>query len=654
MKEELLDCNISEQELRDWIDDVKTFTRSKSITEAFQQAFSSSQTAIDPTLLSKGWIETSKSNSLPAGFSWERIAKRFGRAVEKLRIEDQELREVLEAQTQLETADATRQLAGIPTTFNIEIYRDSLKQNHEYVDVKALDSTGVYYTQVKAWSVFVPQNVKSCKNYYPHILEIPPAHFDKIYGKEFPYGKEDVDRFKKEYLDQEPTPIMNIIDDLSLKKLVILGNPGSGKTSLLSYLLLKWVNTTDINRRYQEPLPILIRLREYDDWKYEDGKSLISYLDKGSLPYRLNQIELDKWLKDKDSILLLDGLDEIFESSNRSRLLNDIQYFCNQYPKTKVIVTSRVVGYDIKFLTNSGFEHFMLQDLDDKQIKDFLDKWHIEISPEDENKRKRLETALNFPSIKELAGNPLLLTMMAIVNQNQDLARNRIELYDQALWVLLHAWDTERSLEPYPELKNKIGYRKKREILQEIAQFMQSAPKETAGNIISEEKLEQILSENLKGFYAESIPIEPVRNIIDGLRKRNFILCHLGAERYAFIHRTFLEYSCAAAFQKQFRKNLSLDFLKEEVFAKYYKDENWHEVLCLLASMVEKDGHFEAIANYLIDEQTDTSNSHIFLATQCYLEVPNPQKFTSVRDKLVNKLNAIPTETWPERIKTFR
>jgi predicted NACHT family NTPase len=49
-------------------------------------------------------------------------------------------------------------------------------------------------------------------------------------------------------------------------------------------------------------------------------------------------------------------------------------------------------------------------------------------------------------SIRELAGNPLLLTMMAILNRNQELPRDRPELYNQASRVLLHQWDVERNL----------------------------------------------------------------------------------------------------------------------------------------------------------------------------------------------------------------
>ena len=46
-------------------------------------------------------------------------------------------------------------------------------------------------------------------------------------------------------------------------------------------------------------------------------------------------------------------------------------------------------------------------------------------------KQERLQRAIDSSkAIKELAGNPLLLTMMAILNRNQELPRDRPELYE--------------------------------------------------------------------------------------------------------------------------------------------------------------------------------------------------------------------------------
>ena len=44
-------------------------------------------------------------------------------------------------------------------------------------------------------------------------------------------------------------------------------------------------------------------------------------------------------------MLLLDGLDEIFDPRIREEVVNDIQRFSTEYTQTPIVVTSRIVGY---------------------------------------------------------------------------------------------------------------------------------------------------------------------------------------------------------------------------------------------------------------------------------------------------------------------
>src|SRR6185503_7840108 len=98
----------------------------------------------------------------------------------------------------------------------------------------------------------------------------------------------------------------------------------------------------------------------------------------------------------------------------------------------------------------------------------------------------------------ELGGNPLLLTMMSILNRNQELPRDRVRLYEQASRVLLNDWDVERALGSDPQAKDAIGYQEKSAILRDVADFMQHAPEGLAGNKISRDELERILRDHAK------------------------------------------------------------------------------------------------------------------------------------------------------------
>src|SRR5205823_11032296 len=54
------------------------------------------------------------------------------------------------------------------------------------------------------------------------------------------------------------------------------------------------------------------------------------------------------------------------------------------------------------------------------------------------------EALADSPAIRELSANPLLLTMMAVLNRVQDLPRDRGRLYERCAELLLKNWDLEK------------------------------------------------------------------------------------------------------------------------------------------------------------------------------------------------------------------
>lgn len=184
-----------------------------------------------------------------------------------------------------------------------------------------------------------------------------------------------------------------------------------------------------------------------------------------------------------------------------------------------------------------------------------------------------------------------------------------------------------------------IDYKDKQAMLRQVAYQMQANEKGLAGNLISADDLERILSN-----YLKTIEVSEARTVarlmINQLRTRNFILCFMGADYYAFVHRTFLEYFCAWEFVWQFEKErkFSLDYLKIEVFGKHWQDESWHEVLRLIAGMIEPKFAGEII-DYLIDQNGEKEKFiNLFLAAKCLSEVRNRQVLAVSANKLLNSL----------------
>ena len=648
IQSELFDCDYSKKEMKELCDSFRLFIRGKGVQKAIQLAFSHSDSHVNPDLFAQEWNQLPDAPKLPEIFSWDHISKLFIQSIRNLREEDSSLREILIAQAVAEIAHTNQEQAGLAPGFELDKYRDALRERYENLHFETLDTTGAYYNAVKLWSVFVPQNVRECKEYYPPILEIPKEYLQMMYkrgdvSKAYAEISEEIIKERQRaYLDQAEQSILKITDDPQIKRIMILGNPGSGKSTLLRYLAVRWTKENIL------ALPILIELREYEQWNCTGGKSVCRYLHEASTWHRFNQFDLDLKLKTSHSvILLLDGLDEIFNPSHREQIINDIHRFSNEYPDIRIIVTSRVIGYKPQRLVDTDFHHFMLQDLNETQIKNFLDLWHdvtFDNKSDAEFKKERLVKAIeDSKAIRELAGNPLLLTMMAIVNRHQELPRDRARLYEQTSKLLLHAWDTERALESNPDLKNIIGFPEKAEILRSVAKFMQSAPSGLAGNIISSEDLEGILEEYLKSKLGFQQYQAPTRALITQLRERNFIICYLGADYYAFVHRTFLEYFCASAIVSdlQYERKLEFAALKQEIYGRNLNDDSWHEVLCLIAGMIHENDTGEVI-DYLLDHKDhEYPFNNIFLAARCYKEIRNPAGFGEKRKKLTGSIEKL-------------
>ena len=248
--------------------------------------------------------------------------------------------------------------------------------------------------------------------------------------------------------------------------------------------------------------------------------------------------------------------------------------------------------------------------------------------------KQRLKEAIaNSKAIQNLADNPLLLAMMAILNRRQELPRDRADLYDQASRVLLYHWDVDHKRLQLP--MDAIGRWEKQEMLRPIAYEMQAGAEGLKGNLISADRLTQILTSYLRdqGFGE---PREKANLLIQQLRERNFILCYRGADTYGFMHRTFLEYFCAVEIVNRFEKQRSISFkeLRDEVFGQHWKDETWHEVLRLICGMISPE-IAEKLIKFLMEQTIDNRSVDVLgrlkpkalqqflLGADCLSEVKN-------------------------------
>ncbi len=673
--DELEDQDLSKAEIRDRYDPALIqFVQDEAVKPLLGKAFEPDCAAIDAEALATVWQRSCRRGRpfpvLPAEFDWQQVGSKYLKKVRRILRETPELRALLETNLLEQIAQNTTQISP---GFDVAKYRESLQCSYGHLKLYAIDSTD-RGDVIKLWNMFIEQTVREALPPTRYELPLDLKHQLQAQGQlEADLSADALAQYRSEYFQQPSRKVLEVLarsplaplekgetgiqsaplmDNSGGKLAVILGDPGAGKSTLLQYLALEWAEGKTAT------LPLLIELRDY---ALAQVNGFLEFLHRGrGADWQFDQQQLHQYLQSDSTLVMFDGLDEVFERSTQLAIIDDMIRFAQQYPKAQIIITSRIVGYNPERLQHANFRHFTIQPLDTDEIHEFIDRWYSLALGNDPDKPRlvtRLKEAIaNSNAIQNLADNPLLLTMMAILNRRQELPRDRADLYDQASRVLLYHWDVDHKRLQLP--MDTIGRREKQEMLRLIAYEMQAGAKGLQGNLISAERLTHILTDYLReqGF---SEPREKANGLIDQLRHRNWILCDRGADTYGFVHRTFLEYFCAVEIVHRFEKSRTLTFeqLRDEVFGQHWQDETWHEVLRLICGMI--DARFAGqLIEYLTSQDIDRTDyldtvysygvpafrvntkgiRHLLLAADCLSEVKNLSLVTPIKFKLKQHL----------------
>lgn len=152
-------------------------------------------------------------------------------------------------------------------------------------------------------------------------------------------------------------------------------------------------------------------------------------------------------------LLLLDGLDEVTDPLRRQSALQAITDFAVTYPHVPVIVTSRVRPYAALQRAGDALDWptATLDRLSEDAVAHFVARWHAELvaahaweERQAADRQRHFTVALAEPrraELREMAGTPLLLTMMVKVNYKERLPDSRAELYEVFVRQLLFEWE---------------------------------------------------------------------------------------------------------------------------------------------------------------------------------------------------------------------
>ena len=167
------------------------------------------------------------------------------------------------------------------------------------------------------------------------------------------------------------TPIIDIFDRPDVAgRLLILGAPGSGKTTVLLQLAQTLIERAEDTLNH--PVPVLLNLSAWNVGFKEIRSWLILDL---KLKYGIRQDIAQKWLDRGRIIPLLDGLDELM-SQRQESCIQALNQFLPDWSGIPLVVCCRLDEYQL-YNSHLGLNGaLVLKPLSNPQIKRYLEQAH--------------------------------------------------------------------------------------------------------------------------------------------------------------------------------------------------------------------------------------------------------------------------------------
>jgi hypothetical protein len=442
------------------------------------------------------------------------------------------------------------------------------------------------------------------------------------------------------------------------RRLVILGDPGGGKTTMMrwmatAYLLRQMTDPTrtqlpDINTLPDVDLvPVMIRCRDLSA-ECLSG-SMYNFLSQTLSKTELSPAEADiiravvtDRMAEGSTLFIVDGLDEITDASVRVRFCRQLEQIATAYPLAWMVVTSRIVGYRaMPYRMRSGFEHTTIADLEPDQKDDFARRW-CKVTPPPETANQRAQDLIrdlhSSDRIDRMTTNPMLLTTLALVKRKVGkLPSRRVALYTEAIDVLLN-WN--------PQVYTRIEAEEAVPQLEYVAYEMCKR----GAKHLSEDDIVSLFERARRDFpNIRAMKRRSADEFLELLEARSGLLYKSGSASdgagalYEFRHLTFQEFLAARAMADgryperdksesvpSHLGRLAGDMARTNMHTgeeELEVRESWREPIRLCIPMCKDDDVDEALKNVLGPQNSDdlapTSRARAILAALCLADEPN-------------------------------
>ncbi len=429
-----------------------------------------------------------------------------------------------------------------------------------------------------------------------------PVKFDRLYVplllRPDPKGRQLVDAASSteaEHILEEdgidPISLFDVFECASQCNrnagLLVIGDPGSGKTALLKYLALQTVRGDPMAFGLDRAIvPLFVQLRALDQVEPIDSLVL------RALTERCHGVETRarSLLESGRLLYLLDGLDEIAWPERRAEVLAWVERMHQRSPGSRFVVSCRYPSHgEIPFDSAIGLLDVHLCLLSPDGQNRLVYNWHLAVEEStcatgmtaDAQARalaeaKRMCAALeerstDQPRLAALFRNPLLLTALCVANRSRGaLPPNRVETLRECLDALVEPW----------RLVERPRWRMDALHVSTLLQALALTLHERRAKSAPISMLVDLLATHLhaKGWVVEG-PAE-VTDLLESLRDETGLLVGKPQRSLGFVHLAIQEFLCADALVTQAKVDPSI----WKRIAEYFGDGWWHEIIELIVA----------------------------------------------------------------------
>jgi NACHT domain len=343
-------------------------------------------------------------------------------------------------------------------------------------------------------------------------------------------------------------PLSSILKAEEATHLIILGQPGAGKTTALRHLCQEMLTGSETCP--MQEFPLLIRFRDLNQMrgKEDDFSDLLIQRiqtilditldfpftpspDASSLDQKaLRERAVVRMLELLRPVLLLDGLDEIPHKLKRDGIIAGVRQLALQLEKARVVLTARTgeFSYHVEKMTT-----YEIAPLSDAQIEQFAFGW---LGVDDA--RTFLDQVRKSP-FADTAIKPLTLAhLCAIFERVRRIPEKPKSVYKKFVTLLLEDWDQQRSVQRMSTYSD-FEVDRKADFLADLAHEL------TKSNRVSTFSRTDLVDAYLRIHANYGLPKSDAQAVVNELETHTGLIVQSGSEYFEFSHKSLQEYLTA-------------------------------------------------------------------------------------------------------------